>query len=114
MSDTTVSRVRDIASHLNELSDSQIEIYIADAELELPDSVIGTEFEEKAQRYLTAHLATIDVRRPKRENKLNLTVSYDSEESNEDVLNTTKYGKEYKRVVQKVNSDSNPIHKLYS
>lgn len=114
MSSTNVDNVRNIASHLEELSDSQIELYMSDAELEIPDEILESDYGEKAHRYLTAHLATLDVRRPEREDKLNLSVSYSSEDVEDNILVTTKYGKEYRRIAKKVKSDDIPIYKLFS
>ncbi|MFO7820048.1 MAG: DUF4054 domain-containing protein [Halanaerobacter sp.] len=114
MSSTNVDNVRNIASHLDELEDSQIELYMEDAELEIPDDIMDSEYGEKAHRYLTAHLATLDVRRPTREDKLNLSVSYSDDDTKENVLSTTKYGKEYSRIAKKASGNNTPIYKLFS
>lgn len=114
MSSTTVDKVRNIASHLEVLDDDQVQLYMNDAELEIPEEILTSGYGEKAHRYLTAHLATLDVRRPTREDKLNLSVSYSKKDSDENVLSTTKYGKEYSRIAKKASSDDTPIYKLFS
>jgi|AntRauTorcE11897_2_1112592.scaffolds.fasta_scaffold04872_3 hypothetical protein len=103
MADTTVERVRAIASHLEALENSQIEIYISDAKLDLDDIGFDSKYEEKLQRYLTAHLATIDVPRAISEKTEDFQVKYQGAPavSNKNFLETTKYGQEVLRTLKK-------------
>jgi len=102
MADTTIARVKLIASHLRELSDEEIQIFIDDAKIEMKDYSLDDEVEEKAQRYLTAHLATINNRRAVSEEiKGELSVDYvKGSTSKEKGLESTKYGAKYKEVLQ--------------
>lgn len=98
MANTTASKVKAIARHLNDLDDSTIEMYIEDAQNELKETAL--EDNEKAQRYLAAHFGTIDIRRTKNEKIESLNKSYSSLEDKEGLKNT-KYGQEVIRLANK-------------
>lgn len=97
--DTTVSKVRAIANHLEVLDDSTIEMYIDDAKSEL-DS-IPDDKQERLQRYLAAHYATLNIRRPDSEqigNDINTQYNADHGEG----LARTEYGQEVDRILKKL------------
>ena len=103
MADTTVDRIKAIAEHLKDLPDSTIEIYIEDAKSDISDYNLDDDAEERAMRYLTAHLATINRRRAQSEQiKGQLSVDYGSQGSVKDSgLDTTQYGQRYKEILRK-------------
>lgn len=108
MVSTTVKRVRAIANHLNEVEDEQIEMYIEDAKVEMSDLEYKELYEEKIQRYLAAHYATIDVRRVQREKMEDMSLTFESSRlvKGKDFLETTKYGQEVIRLLEKGNVPS--------
>ncbi len=95
--ETTVLRVKSLGEHINEMSDSQIQMYIEDAILELEMVNVPPKYEEKTQRYLAAHYATIQTRRAKSEDIDDIKVQYDSVKGVD--LNMTMYGREARRII---------------
>lgn len=99
MADTTPDRVKSIAQHLSHVDDTVIQMYIEDAQTELSGLKVSAQYVEKLQRYLTAHLATLDNRRVSGENIGGaLQSSYNS--SIGLGLDGTEYGQEYKRLLR--------------
>lgn len=104
MADTTPQKIRAIASHLDHLSDDTLQIYIDDAQDELSTLDIPTNLEEKTQRYLAIHYATIDNRRPTSEKLGPASKSY--KELDGDGLGLTEYGREVKRILDRYSGPS--------
>jgi acylphosphatase len=98
MADTTVERVRAIAGHLRNLPDSTIEIYIEDAKEEVGRFSLPADREEKLQRYLAAHLGTLQNPRPTDQKVKDLSLSYNRASGTG--LDATEYGQEYKRLLR--------------
>ncbi|TMV49366.1 DUF4054 domain-containing protein [Paenibacillus mesophilus] len=98
MADTTIERVRAIAGHLRKLPDSTIEIYIEDAKEEVTRYRVPGDREEKLQRYLAAHLGTLQNPRPTDQKVKDLSLSYNR--ANGKGLEATEYGQEYKRLLR--------------
>ncbi|MDQ0299643.1 hypothetical protein J2S78_002063 [Salibacterium salarium] len=103
MAETSVERVKAIAQHLKSLEFETIEMYIEDAALEVEAYSVSKKHVEKLERYLAAHFATIDYRRPETETIGDLSTSYKAprEQSSGAGLGITEYGQEFKRILQK-------------
>ncbi|ABR46650.1 conserved hypothetical protein [Alkaliphilus metalliredigens QYMF] len=102
--ETTVERVRAIASHLGGLPDSTIEIYIEDAKLEMNSMEFKASFKEKIMRYLTAHYATLDNPKIKSEKVDGLgAIAFSDSTSGKEGLKSTEYGQEVLRLLKKSN-----------
>lgn len=101
MADTTVANVRAIAAHLASLTDEQIQLYIADAQAELEGKVIPEHLEERIQRYLAAHFATLQVRRPVTEKVEQVSTSYRQGQDTARGFDLTEYGQEARRLLRK-------------
>jgi hypothetical protein len=94
--------VRGIASHLSSLSDSQIETYIDDAELELDNWRYDDKHQEKLERYLAAHFATLD--KPKKTDmRINGMRKTYPNRAGKEGLKLTEYGKEFLRTIRSSN-----------
>lgn len=100
---TTVSKVRGIASHLKKLSDESIETYIEDASLELEDWKYDDKYQEKMERYLAAHFATLDHPKAISEDLKGLGSKDYPDRTGTKGLEMTEYGKEVLRIVKKSN-----------
>jgi len=97
---TTVDRVIAIAEHLSTMSADSLQIFIDDAIQEVNDSGMLEQYKERAQRYLAAHLASMNKRRASSQSVSDVSVSYDSTVGLE--LDGTSYGQEYARLLRKV------------
>lgn len=101
MSQTTVSKVRSIASHLSKLSDQSIELHIEDAVIELEDWEYDDKYQEKMERYLAAHFATLDHPKPTSEEVKGLGSKDYADKTGTEGLESTEYGKELLRIMKK-------------
>lgn len=102
MATTTAARIKSIAKHLKELPDSDIEVFIDDAYMEVSDLNVKEEYEERLTRYLAAHLASLNVRQAMAEKVADMSRSYAPHELIAGKgLELTAYGQEYKRLVKK-------------
>lgn len=97
MNKTTVERVVAIAPHLVDLESTTVDIYIEDAVNELKGTSLADN--EKAQRYLAAHLGSLNIRRATSEKVESVSVSYDNSTGDGLGLNSTEYGQEFARIV---------------
>lgn len=95
---TTPARVRGIARHLASMSDDALALHIADAVAEVGRFNVRGQYRERLQRYLAAHLATIDRRRPDSQAVSDLRTSYRAAQG--DGLAGTEYGQEYQRLLR--------------
>lgn len=98
MADTEVLKVRNIASHLAALSDEALLMYIEDAMTEMASMRVPAQYEERAQRYLAAHLATIDRERPAFKSGAGLSATYNRVSGKG--LGSTEYGQEVLRLLR--------------
>jgi len=99
MADTTPANVRAIAKHLASVDDAALNLHIADAKLELKTHDIPEENEERLQRYLAAHYATLDQRRTTSERVGDIQASYQAAQGKD--LDATEYGQEFKRQLRR-------------
>lgn len=97
MADTTVEKVLAIAPHLGDLPESTVQMYIDDAIEELSSTSLADS--ERAQRYLAAHLGTLNVRRATSEKVGDIKVDYPEGSADAVGLNLTSYGREYARLL---------------
>lgn len=105
MADTTISKIRAIASHLGSLPDSTLQMYIDDAKLEMQNMKYNKKYEEKIMRYLAVHYATLQVPRVKQEKIDGLgSQSFSDATSGKEGLQSTEYGQEVLRMLKKSNS----------
>jgi len=100
MSNTTPERVKAIAAHLKSMPDETIQIYIDDAVVEVSELNVPGKYHERLQRYLAAHLASLNVRRATSKTVSDMSISYSS--TTGAGLDTTEYGQEYKRLLRKL------------
>lgn len=102
MADSTPQKVRAIAKHLNKVEEETLQMYIGDAKLELEKHKVHTKFQEKLQRYLAAHFATLDYRRPETQKIGDLQTSYKApdETTTSHGITGTEYGNEYERLLK--------------
>jgi len=102
MADTTPEKVRNIAKHLKKVDDSTLGMYIDDAKLEIERHKVADKYQEKLQRYLAAHFATLDYRRPDTQKIGDLQTSYKSPDGDtkSSGLDGTEYGKEFGRLLK--------------
>jgi len=86
----------------DEAIDMVADTFIDDAKLEMEKHKVPDKYHEKLQRYLAAHFATLDYRRPETQKIGDLQTSYKSpgEESKSNGLEGTEYGKEYNRLLK--------------
>jgi hypothetical protein len=100
MADTSPYNVKAIAKHLASVEDMVIQMYIDDAVLEVADQKPPAKYEEKMQRYLAAHFATLDKRRPESQRVDGLQTNYKAGSPEDRGLNATEYGQEYQRLLK--------------
>lgn len=105
--DTTPDKIRSIAKHLRSLSDGDLNLYIEDAKAELDEEKIPDKYRERLQRYLSAHLASLNVRRvaSQKVDGMSQTFSNSDRTSVESMgLDSTPYGQEFARLMKKYTS----------
>lgn len=103
MNDTTVDKVRAIASNLGQLPDSTIQMYIDDAKLEMENLNYNPKYEEKIMRYLAAHFGTLDYPKAISERVEGIGSQSYADRSGKKDLELTEYGKEVLRLLKKSN-----------
>ena len=103
MPETTVDKVRGIASHLKKVSDTNIDTYISDAVLELEGYSYDDKYQEKLERYLAAHFATLDHPKPTSKDLDGLGSHKYPDRTGKEGLKLTEYGQEVLRVLKKQN-----------
>jgi len=98
MAKTTIQKVKLTAVSLSALSDEAIELYIDDAYLTVQASKFPEMYEEVANRYLTAHLASVNTKNVIAEQVGTLKRQYSDKNLEDKDLNSTVYGQEYLRL----------------
>lgn len=98
MAKTTPERVRAIAKHLVALSDDELNVVIDDAFMEVQTHKVKEANDERLNRYLAAHLGSLNVRQSSSEKVADLSMTYESHFSGKG-LELTPYGQEYKRLL---------------
>jgi len=101
MAETTPQKVRDTAKHLSGLTDPQLEMYIADAAMDVEEyKVKKPQYTERLERYLAAHMATLNVRRATNQKVNDMSISYDAQSVSKEGLKSTEYGQEFLRLLR--------------
>jgi len=100
VTNTTVQRVRAIAEHLKNMDMDSLQIFIDDAILEVDDCDIPDKYKERAQRLLTAHMATLNKRRGTSKSASDLSITYGGQFGMG--LYATSYGQEFDRLLKKI------------
>ncbi|MBC9789541.1 DUF4054 domain-containing protein [Carnobacterium maltaromaticum] len=98
MSKTTVDKVKQTAKEIVLLSDSAISLFIEDAFLDVQEQNFPSNIEEKANRYLAAHLAIMSDKNVTSEAVGSLKREYSSKDSSLKGLELTAYGQEFLRL----------------
>lgn len=98
MAKTTILKVKLTAPSLATSSDEAIELYIDDAYLTVKSSKFPEMYEEVANRYLAAHLASVNVKNVIAEQVGTLKREYSDKNIEDKDLNSTSYGQEYLRL----------------
>lgn len=101
MAKTTVEKVRLLASETSSMSREAMEIHVEDAYLSVSEDGFPEKFEEVANRYLAAHLATANKKYVIAEAVGTLKREYAEKDTATTDLNTTTYGQEYLRLKEK-------------
>ncbi|MBW2672316.1 MAG: DUF4054 domain-containing protein [Deltaproteobacteria bacterium] len=102
MTYTTIERVRAICPHLEQMPDSTLQMFIDDASIEVEKiksraTVTVTDQDaERLERWLAAHLATLQERRPVSQSVSGISVSFPN--TGGSGLAATEYGQEYLRL----------------
>lgn len=103
---TTKANVLIIAPELSTVSDATFTLFLADVAEEITTQLISEEAQEKAQRYLTAHLLTLHnggtAGNVKSESAGRASITYAGGDMlDPDMLSKTKYGAEFWRYFKK-------------
>lgn len=102
---TDISRLKLTASALVNVSDDSLQLHIEDAYSEVQAKGFPGNLEERANRYLAAHLATLANKYVKSEAVGSLKREY-YEAKGETGLLSTEYGQEYARLLKEANGGS--------
>lgn len=100
MTKTTVEKLKLTAKELTSLSDDALEQYIEDAWLDVEKANFPEQFQDKANRYLAAHLATFADKDVKSEAVGSLKREYSEKDASLLDLESTAYGQEYLRLLE--------------
>jgi len=95
---TTPERIRIMGNEFTSMTDEQLNIFIEDASLEVSFLIVPEEYRERLARYLVAHLASVNNQRVIKE-KVDVIERIYSDPNKNDGIFTTKYGQEYKRIL---------------
>ena len=98
---TTPARVRTMGKEFTSMTDEQLNMYIEDASLEVSSLSVPEEQRERLARYLTAHLATVNIRKIVRE-KVDIIERQYSDSGSTFGLLSTPFGQEYQRILKKI------------
>jgi len=101
---TTKKKVRAIASHLEDMDDDNLDVFIEDAALEVNRIRVPQDYREKLERWLAAHLATLDKERPTSYSAGDHSLSYDRQAQMS--IYSTPYGQEYMRILRSIRGDT--------
>ncbi|AKG05526.1 hypothetical protein AAV35_012705 [Salimicrobium jeotgali] len=96
---TTADKVKSIATHLDTMPNESIDIYIEDASLEVSSSGIKERYQERAARYLAAHMASLNVRQASTQKVGEVSQTFSGAAGGG--ISATPYGEEYKRILSK-------------
>ncbi|HAA4684508.1 TPA_asm: DUF4054 domain-containing protein [Listeria monocytogenes] len=102
---TDVSKLKLTASSLASVSDDSLQVHIDDSYLEVQEKGFPEKFEERANRYLAAHLATLANKNVKSEAVDSLKREYYEVKGDSGLL-STEYGQEYARLLKEANGGS--------
>lgn len=100
MSKTTVDKLKYTAKEVSNLPEKALEMHIDDAFLEVQEANFPEKHEERANRYLAAHLATLGDKNVKSEAVGSLKREYSGKNVSFQNLKGTAYGQEYLRLLE--------------
>ncbi|MBC1935183.1 DUF4054 domain-containing protein [Listeria grandensis] len=99
MATTTVEKLKLTAKEVVNMPVPALEMHIEDAFLEVQSEGFPEKYEERATRYLAAHLATLSDKNVKSEAVGSLKREYSGKNVSLQNLKTTPYGQEYSRLL---------------
>ncbi|MBC3581237.1 DUF4054 domain-containing protein [Listeria monocytogenes] len=102
---TDVDRLKLTASAIANVSDATLQLHIDDAYSEVQEKGFPENLEERANRYLAAHLATLANKDVKSEAVGSLKREYYEVKGDTGLL-STEYGQEYARLLKEANGGS--------
>ncbi|MBC1307898.1 DUF4054 domain-containing protein [Listeria booriae] len=100
MAKTTVLKFKSTFPELASTADEVVGVNIDDAYLDVKESGFPEEQEDRANRYLAAHLLTMNNKHIKSEAVGSLKREYGGRNVSLQALKSTSYGQEYLRLVQ--------------
>lgn len=106
---TTVDKLKYTAKEVSNLSKEALEMHIDDAYLEVQEANFPEKHEERANRYLAAHLATLGDKNVKSEAVGSLKREYSGKNVSFQNLKGTAYGQEYLRLLEEFAGGGNGI-----
>ena len=98
MAKTSVQNVRLIVASAASLSDESLNLHIDDAYLTVQANKFPEMYEEVANRYLTAHLLSVNIKNVIAEQVGSLKREYSDKNLDDKDLNSTHYGQEFLRL----------------
>lgn len=110
MTKTTVEKLKLTAKELTSLSDDALKQYINDAWLEVEKANFPERFQDKANRYLAAHLATLADKNVKSEAVGSLKREYSGKNVSFMDLKSSPYGQEYLRLLNTYGNGGNGLN----
>ncbi|WP_228472918.1 DUF4054 domain-containing protein [Listeria welshimeri] len=96
---TTVAKLKITAKSIVNLSEEALNVFIDDAFMQVQSAGFPEEYEDIANRYLAAHLATLDDKNIKSEAVGSLKREYSGNNVLFTNLKSTSYGQEYLRLL---------------
>ncbi|MFB6475769.1 DUF4054 domain-containing protein [Paenibacillus glucanolyticus] len=108
---TTPQKVRGIAKHLSGLSDEDLQLYIDDSYQDVISLYKAKDesYHERLTRYLAAHMASLNIRRVTSQKVDGMQMTYESGGKDGDGLESTEYGLEFLRLLNRSNGSLIPL-----
>ncbi|MBC1722254.1 DUF4054 domain-containing protein [Listeria seeligeri] len=109
MAKTTISKLKVTAKSIANLSDEALTIFVDDAYIQVQSAGFPEKYEDIANRYLAAHLASLDDKYVKVEAVGSLKREYSGKNESFINLKSTSYGQEYLRLLTEYAGGGNGI-----
>lgn len=111
---TTLERVRLLGDEFASIPDNRLTMFIEDASLEVSSLHVPTLHHERLARYLAAHLASLDKSKERAviREKVDVIERQYSDPTKNIGISATKYGQEYQRLLQELDSLVPPQKKI--
>lgn len=111
---TTLERVRLLGDEFASIPDERLTMFIEDASLEVSSLNLPVLHHEKLARYLAAHLASLDKSKEQAviREKVDVIERQYSDPNKYIGITATKYGQEYQRLVEELESIIPPQKKI--